>query len=182
MKRWTAAILAFLAFCLPAAAQTQDVTKIGLCDFTKVLQTAYKDTKAFRDWDQARSDYLKELSRLNAELTDLQSQKLDADKAKDTTKSLTLQQTIDARKAYLDTYRTVKSASLAQQGNSLLTGPVMAEILDVVRAVADANGYALILRSDTDAMKGMMLYSIPDIDVTNDVIAEIQKRQGKSSG
>jgi outer membrane protein len=182
MKRWTVAILAFLAFGMSVAAQTQDVTRIGLCDFTKVLQTAYKDTKAFRDWDQSRSDYLKELSRLNAELTDLQSQKLDADKAKDATKSLALQKTIDEKRAYLDTYRTVKSASLTQQGNSLLTGPVMAEILDVVRAVADAGGYALILRSDTDAMKGMMLYYIPDIDVTNDVIAEIQKRQAKSSG
>jgi Skp family chaperone for outer membrane proteins len=31
-------------------------------------------------------------------------------------------------------------------------------------------------------MKGMMLYSTSDIDVTNDVIAEIQKRQGKPTG
>jgi Skp family chaperone for outer membrane proteins len=58
----------------------------------------------------------------------------------------------------------------------------MAEILDVVRSVAETKGYALILRSDTDAMKGMMLYSTSDIDVTNDVIAEIQKRQGKPTG
>jgi Skp family chaperone for outer membrane proteins len=182
MKRRSIAIIAFLAVCMSAAGQTQDVTKIGLCDFTKVLQTAYRDTKAFRDYDQARSDYVKELSRLNAELTDLQSQKLDADKAKDGTKSLTLQKTIDDKKAYLDTYRTVKSASLAQQGNTLLTGPVLSEILDVVRSVAEAGGYALILRSDTDAMKGMMLYSIPDIDVTGDVVAKIQERQGKPTG
>lgn len=178
MKRAISAVVACLAIGVSAAAQTQDVTKIGIVDLTKVLQqTAYKDTKAYRDWDQARQDYLKELARLTAELTDLQSQKLDADKAKDATKSLALQKTIDDKKAYLDTYRTVKSASLTQQGANLLAGPVIAEIMDTVHTVAESEGYSIILRSDSAAMQGMLLYSLPDIDITNDVVAAIQKKQ-----
>ncbi len=182
MKRLILTLAACVAMTLPAGAQTQEVTKIGLCDFTKVLLTAYKDTKAYRDYDQASQDIRKEIARLTNELTDLQNQKLDADKAGDTTKSLTLQKTINDKTEYLNTYRTVKSAWLAQQGNSLLTGPVLAEILDVVNQVAEAGGYSLIIRSDTDAARAMVLYRIPDIDITDDVVKMILQRQGKPTG
>jgi outer membrane protein len=180
MKRTSLTVIAFLALCLPAAAQTSEVTKIGLCDFTRVLLTAYKDTKAYRDYDQARSDIAKETARLTNELTDLQNQKLDADKANNTTKSLQLQKTISDKTDYLNTYKTVKNAWLAQQGNSLLTGPVLSEILDVVNQVAEAGGYALIIRSDTDAARAMVLYRIPEIDITDDVVKMILQRQNKA--
>jgi Skp family chaperone for outer membrane proteins len=182
MKRLSLALAAFLVLCVAAGAQTQDVTKIGLCDFTKVLLTAYKDTKAYRDYDQARQDINKEIARLTNELNDLQNQKLDADKANNAAKSLSLQKTISDKTEYLSTYRTVKSAWLAQQGNSLLTGPVLAEILDVVNQVAEANGFALIIRSDTDAARAMVLYRIPEVDITDDVVNMILQRQGKSAG
>jgi len=182
MKRRAVILCALLAAAVGGWAQTQDVTKIGLCDFYKVLQTSYKDTKAFRDFDQAQSDVTKELTRLTNELTDLQNQKLDADKAKDATKSLTLQKSIDDKTAYLTTYRTVKTQWLTQQRNGLVTGPVLAEILDAVKAVAQAQGYSLIIRLDTDAMRSMLLYNVQEIDVTQDVISKIQEQQAKSSG
>ena len=182
MKRVALSLIACVALALPAAAQTQEVTKIGLCDFTRVLLTAYKDTKAYRDYDQASQDIRKEIARLTAELNDLQNQKLDADKANNSTKSLTLQKTISDKTEYLNTYRTVKSAWLAQQGSGLLTGPVLTEIMDVVNKVAEAGGYALVLRSDTDAFRTMLLYRVPEIDVTDDVVKMILARQGKPTG
>jgi len=62
-----------------------------------------------------------------------------------------------------------------------MTGPVLQEIYDVVKYVAETGGYALILRIDTDS-RDLFLYRIPEVDITEDVVQEIMKRQGKSTG
>ncbi len=181
MKRILLALAACVALAAPAAAQTQQVTKVGVIDFTKVLLTAYKDTKGYRDYDQARGDYNREISSRTKDITDLQSQKLDADKAGNKSLSLSLEKTISDRQKDLDTYKRVKGAILTQQLGGLMTGQALQEIYDVVKYVAETGGYALVLRIDTDA-RDLFLYRIPEIDITDDVVQEIMKRQGKSSG
>ncbi|MGA2640952.1 MAG: OmpH family outer membrane protein [Spirochaetia bacterium] len=181
MKRILLALAACIALAVPLAAQTQQVTKVGVIDFTKVLLTAYKDTKGYRDYDQARGDYNKEISSRAKDITDLQSQKLDADKAGNKSLSLSLEKTISDRQKDLDTYKRVKGAILMQQLGGLMTGPALQEIYDVVKYVAETGGYALVLRIDTDA-RDLFLYRIPEIDITDDVVQQIMKRQGKSSG
>lgn len=181
MKMILLALAAGIALAAPVAAQTQQVTKVGIIDFTKVLLTAYKDTKGYRDYDQARGDYNREISSRTKDITDLQSQKLDADKAGNKSLSLSLEKTISDRQKDLDTYKRVKGAILMQQLGGLMTGPVLQEIYDVVKYVAETGGYALILRIDTDA-RDLFLYRIPEIDITDNVVQEIMKRQGKTSG
>jgi Skp family chaperone for outer membrane proteins len=181
MKRIVPALAVCIALASPLAAQTQQVTKVGIIDFTKVLLTAYKDTKGYRDYDQARSDYNKEVSARSKDITDLQSQKLDADKAGNKTLSLTLEKTISDRQKDLDTYKRVKGSILSQQLGGLMTGPVLQEIYNVVKYISETGGYALVLRIDTDS-KDLFLSRIPEIDITDDVVQEIMKRQGKTSG
>ncbi len=181
VKRLAVLLAALSLSALPLAAQTQQVTKVGIIDFQKVLLTAYKDTKAYRDYDAAQSDYAKEIAARTKEITDLQSQKLDADKANNTTLSLTLEKSIGDKQKDLTTFRTIKGSILQQQYSTLQTGPVLAEILDVVQFISEQDGFALVMRSDADAMKGVILFKIPEIDITDDVIAEIQSRQGKGS-
>ena len=179
VKTLVLVVAASLAVSVAVEAQTQQVTKVGVVDFTKVLLTAYKDTKGYRDYDQARADYNREISARAKDITDLQSQKLDADKAGNTTQSLGLEKTIADRQRDLDTYKRVKGTILLQQLNGLMTGPVLQEIYDVVKFVAEGGGYSLILRVDTDA-RDLFLYRIPEIDITDDVVQEILKRQGKT--
>ena len=181
MKRILLALAACIALAAPLAAQTQQVTKVGIIDFTKVLLTAYKDTKGYRDYDQARGDYNKEISARAKDLTDLQGQKLDADKAGNKTLSLALEKTISDRQKDLDTYKRVKGSILSQQLSGLMTGPILQEIYNVVKYISETGGYALVLRIDTDS-RDLFLYRIPEIDITDDVVQEIMKRQGKSSG
>ena len=181
MMKLVAAMTAFVALALPLAAQTQPVTKVGVCDFTKVLLTAYKDTKPLRDLDQARNDYNKEIASVTKQISDLQNQKLDADKAADKSLSASLDASITARMKYLNDYRTVRGTWLTQQQNALLTGPVLDQILDVLQYVSETGGYSLILRSD-GGYQGLFLIRIPEIDITDDVIKEIQNRQAKAAG
>jgi Skp family chaperone for outer membrane proteins len=175
------ALAACVALAGTAVAQTQQVTKVGVVDFTKVQLTAYKDTKGYRDYDQARADYNREVASRTRDILELQNQKLDADSAGNSTLSLNLEKTISDRQRDLDTYKRVKGAILMQQLSGLMTGPVLQEIYDVVKYVAEAGGYSLILRVDTDA-RDLFLYRIPEIDITDNVIQEIMKRQGKVPG
>jgi Skp family chaperone for outer membrane proteins len=75
----------------------------------------------------------------------------------------------------------VKGSILSQQLGGLMTGPVLQEIYNVVKYISETGGYALVLRIDTDS-KDLFLYRIPEIDITDDVVQEIMKRQGKTSG
>jgi Skp family chaperone for outer membrane proteins len=181
MRRIAIALAACIALAGPAGAQTQQVTKVGVIDFTKVLLTAYKDTKGYRDYDQARGDYGREISARTKDITELQSQKLDADKAGNKALSLSLEKTISDRQKDLDTYKRVKGSILSQQLGGLMTGPVLQEIYEVVKFVAETGGYALIMRIDTES-RDLFLYRIPEIDITDDVVQEIMKRQGKATG
>jgi len=178
MKRILLALGVCVSVALPLQAQTQQVTKVGICDFTKVLSTAYKDTKALRDFDQAKSDIYKEIAA-SKEIADFQNQKLDADKANNKAQSLALEKAIADKQNDLDSYRRVKNAWLAQQSNALLTGPVLKEIYDQMTLVAESGGYALVLRSD-GAYRDIILYRIQEIDITDDVIAAIFAKQGKT--
>ena len=179
MKRYFLALAMCISVAVPLVAQTQQVTKVGICDFTKVLSTAYKDTKALRDFDQAKSDIYKEIAARGKEIADFQNQKIDADKANNKAQSLALEKAIADKQNDLDSYRRVKNAWLTQQSNALLTGPVLKEIYDQMTLVAESGGYALVLRSD-GAYRDIILYRIQEIDITDDVIAAIFAKQGKT--
>jgi Skp family chaperone for outer membrane proteins len=179
MKRILLALLGCFALAFPLAAQTQQVTKVGICDFTKVLTTAYKDTKGYRDYDQAKSEYNKEVTGRGREILDLQNQKLDADKAGNKPLSLSLEKTVSDKQRDLDTYRRVKGTILQQQQDTLLGGPVLKEIYDTLKLVAEKGGFALVLRSD-GVYRDTILYRIPEVDITDDVITALFAKQGKT--
>jgi outer membrane protein len=179
MRRTAIFAAALFALSIPLCAQ--QVTKVGICDFTKVLSTVYRESKAYRDWDAARADYNREVSATLNDITDLENQKLDADKAGNRDLSLSLEKKIADRKSYLENYRRVKGAILQQQADKLQSGPVLKEILEVVNFIAEGDGYSLVFRSDGDYGAGI-LYRIIEIDITEKVIKELFSRAGKKYG
>jgi Skp family chaperone for outer membrane proteins len=166
-----------LLAALPAAAQ--QVTKVGICDFTKVLSTAYRESKAVRDWEAAKADYQKEVAATAKDITDLESQKLDADKAGNRDLSLTLEKRIADRKLYLDNYRRVRGQLLQQQAEKAMTAQVVRDILSAINLVSEQEGMSLVFRSD-GAYGESMIYRVPEIDITEKVIKELFARAGKT--
>ncbi len=165
------------ALAAPLAAQ--QVTKVGICDFTKVLSTAYRESKTVRDWEAAKADYQKEVSTTSKEITDLESQKLDADKAGNRELSLSLEKKIADRKQYLDNFRRVRGQVLQQQAEKALTGQVVRDILSAINLVAEQEGMSLVFRSDGTYGESI-IYRLPEVDVTEKVIKELFSRAGKT--
>jgi len=177
------AFVAAFGAVLAAPLAAQQVTKVGICDFTKVLSTAYREFKTVRDWEAAKSDYQKEVSATTKEITDLENQKLEADKAGSKDQSLLLEKKIADRKLYRDNFRRVKEQLLQTQAEKALSGPIIREIREAIDFIAESEGFALILRSDGN-YGDILLYRIIEIDITEKVVKELYKRAGKiySSG
>jgi len=169
--------LACAVFALPLAAQ--QVTKVGICDFTKVLSTAYRESKTVRDWEAAKADYQKEVTATAREITDLENQKLDADKAGNRELSLTLEKRVADRKLYLDNYRRVRGQLLQQQAEKAMSAQVVRDILGAINLVAEQEGMSLVLRSDGTYGESI-IYKVPEVDITEKVIKELFSRAGKT--
>lgn len=178
MSRKCAVALALLAL-LAGPLAAQQVTKVGICDFTKVLSTAYRESKAVRDWEAAKADYQKEVAATAKEVTDLESQKLDADKAGNRDLSLTLEKRIADRKLYLDNYRRVRGQLLQQQAEKAMTAQVVRDILSAINLVSEQEGMSLVFRSDGTYGESIM-YRVPEVDITEKVIKELFSRAGKT--
>lgn len=179
MRKALAAIIFVLAVCAPL--WTQQVTKVAICNWTQILTTSYKETQAVRELDGFRTSYQNEIRSVSNDISDMENRKLDADKAGNKALILQLENDINQKKAYLDEYYRIKTDSYKRQAAKLFTGSIVKEILDAVRFVAEQDGDALVLRSDGN-YADVIIYNIPEIDITQKVIDRIFSLAKSSSG
>jgi Skp family chaperone for outer membrane proteins len=173
-----------LFICVPIlllgfSLEAQQVTAVAICDWTRVLTTSYRESKAIRDLDDFRAAFQKELASLSNELSDLENQKLEADKAGNKDSSLQLEKTIAAKKTYIDDFRRIRSETYNSRATKVFTGPIVSEIQDAIRFVAERDGFALVIRSDGPGA-GLIVHNIPEIDITEKVIKRIYEVAGKT--
>lgn len=177
MKRTTIAILLALA---ALGAGAQQVTKVGICDFTRVLNTSYRESKTVREFFEAQQTIKREQAAIEQEIAALENQRLEAGKAGNNDLALQLEKTLTDKRRYLDDYKRIKGDWIRQQQQTILaSSQFLKEILEVVKVVAESEGVALVVRSDAVGAD-LILFNIPEIDLTEKVIKEIFRRAGKT--
>ena len=177
MKRTVIAVaLALAALALGA----QQVTKVGICDFTRVLNTSYRESRTVREFYEAQQAIKKEQATIEKEISDLENRRLDAEKAGNADLVLQLDKLLSDKRRYLDDYKKIKGDWVRQQAGRILgSSNFLRDILEVVKVIAESEGMALVVRSD-GAGADLILYNIPEIDITEKVIKEIFRRAGKT--
>jgi Skp family chaperone for outer membrane proteins len=172
-----------LAIVLASAALglwAQQVTKVGICDFSRVLNTSYRESKTVREFYEAQQTIKKEQAAIEKEIADLENQRLEADKAANADLVLQLDRRLSEKRRYLDDYKKIKGDWVRQQAERILgSSNFLRDILEVVKVVAESEGMALVVRSDA-AGSELILFNIPEIDITEKVIKEIFRRAGKT--
>ncbi|OHD74119.1 MAG: hypothetical protein A2177_10415 [Spirochaetes bacterium RBG_13_68_11] len=177
MKR-TALAIVFASAALGLWAQ--QVTKVGICDFSRVLNTSYRESKTVREFYEAQQTIKKEQAAVEKEIADLENQRLEADKAANADLVLQLERRLSEKRRYLDDYKKIKGDWVRQQAERILSSSnFLRDILEVVKVVAESEGMALVVRSDA-AGSELILFNIPEIDITEKVIKEIFRRAGKT--
>lgn len=171
-----AMIFLVAATLLPLALGAQSSvtkTKVGLCDVQKIQDTYYKESKAARVLEEFKSQYAREMADMSAKITELENQRLDAERAGNREQALRLEKQAADQKSFQEQYKQVKNAKYKLLYEEAQKSAFTDELIAAIEKVAEAEGYALIL----DKQKTNALYWIPEIDATDKVIKALRDAQ-----
>jgi outer membrane protein len=169
-------IIAF-AICLGALASlsAQQITKFAVVDTSRIYTTFYRDSKNVRDYEAKKAQYQGEIQRMTDEIKSLRQQKVDADAAKDDTKSARLDAEISSRTRTLLDYTKSKNAELDAIKKRLTTDDEFySSLYDQIQKVAEADGYSMVLSLHEG--NSIIWYS-PTVDITDKVIKNMTNPQ-----
>jgi Skp family chaperone for outer membrane proteins len=170
--------LAILACILGMPLWSQQVTMVAICNYTQVLTTSYRESQAVRDLETLRLSIQKELQTINQDISILENQRVDADKAGNKDLVLQLDDQIGKKKDYYTEVQRIRTDAYNRQRDKILSTAVLKDILDAVRYIAEKEGYALVIRSDGPG-KDLILANIPEVDITTKVIKRIYELANK---
>jgi len=165
----------FLPFFLGAQGVTK--TKVGLCDVQRIRDVYFKESKAARDLEDFRNQYAKESAQMTAEITDLENQRLDAERSGNRDLALKLDKQVTSKKSYLEQYKQLKNQKYKLLNDEAQKSTFVKELADAIQKVAEMEGFALILRMNNfDAV----IFYIPEIDITDKVIKALREAQAQT--
>ncbi len=173
-------LLTVLVGLLPVLASFADqITRVGIIDIEKIYSIYFRESKAVMDLQERQAVLVRDLKRIDDEIADMESRKLEADGRGDTTESLRLDQEIFRRRQYREDYKRVKSQQLRKLAESLYqSDKFLDELSDAIQFVAESEGFSMILNNSSQYRQSFLYYT-KEIDITEKVIQELMKRAGK---
>ncbi len=163
-------LMAMLSLLLLGVMGAEQITKVAVLDYSRILLAFYADSGEVRRIEAMKADFANEVRRLQAEILNLEEQKLEADSAGESSQVLQLENLIEAQRNHLQEYIRVKGNRIreaeAQMGSS---ESLAREILNEIQYVAESNGYSLVLnKADPD-----LLWWNYEVDITDKVLERL---------
>jgi Skp family chaperone for outer membrane proteins len=161
----------FLLFILGPSLMASQITKVGVIDRTRILQTFYAESKGVRELEDMKEQIQEELVRLNDEIKMYEERKLAAENRGDETEALRLDNIIFNKKQYMQDYYRTKNNQLAERQKSISQDREFArELLEVIEFVALSQGCSIVLDISTPGL----IWSNEEVDITNMVLERLQ--------
>jgi outer membrane protein len=169
MKRTLIILLALLGIGL-ASAQT---LKIAYVNTDRILAGSNEAAEIARIYDLDRAGWMNQIKTMNEDIK-LMERNFEIDKL---TKNEAAKREAQAK---IDTKKTEAGAKLeeyfgdngkAEQRYKELIEPLTKKINDVIKTFAEKEKYTLVL----DVSMGTVLYATPSMDITDQILAEINK-------
>lgn len=172
--RAAASLLAAL-LALPAPAAAQELfTRMGVVDLDRVVRAFYLESEAFRAYQARRADVIAEREEIEEEIHLLELDLVRARQDGNRGLALRLEQQVFDMKEHLSQYVRVMNDRLQRTYHELKTSDLfVGELAEALPYVAEQLGYTVIL--DT----GDVLHWDTDVDLTDEVIAELSRRAAR---
>ena len=156
-----------------AASAQQLITNVGLVDLQAVTTAYFRESTAVRDLYAERDRVQAERSRLEAHIFELEAARLRAERDGRRQEALRFADQIFTQKQHLRDFVAVMNRQLRQR-EALLTesDAFLGELADAIEYVAESRGLSLVL----DKNNVTLLYFLPEIEITELVIAELGRR------
>ena len=167
-------VLLTAAGALPAQ---QLITNIGLVDLQVVTTAYFRESTAVRDLYADRDRINAERARLEVQIFELEARKLRAEQDGRNQEALRIADQMFAQKQHLRDFVSVMNRQLSQRQALLAESDAfLGELAAAIEFVAESRGLSLVL----DKNNVTLLYFLPEIDITELVIAELGRRAGRN--
>ncbi|MBI9098698.1 MAG: OmpH family outer membrane protein [Spirochaetaceae bacterium] len=164
-------IFLFLFFTVLVSSYATQITRVGVIDRAKILQTFYTKSQATRELDELKEAMQNELVRLSDEIKMYEERKLNAENRGDETEALKLDNIIFDKKQYLQDYYRTKNNQLTERQKNLSQDREFAQqLLEVIDFVALSQGFSIVLDISTPGL----IWSNDEVDITNLVLERLQ--------
>ena len=159
------------------ASAQQLITNVGLVDLQVVTTAYFRESTAVRDLYADRDRILAERARLEVQIFELEARRLRAQQDGRADEALRIDDQIFTQKQHLRDFVSVMNRQLSQREALLAESDAfLGELADAIEFVAESRGLSLVL----DKNNVTLLYYLPEIDITDLVIAELGRRAGRN--
>jgi len=162
-------VLLFTAF----SVFPQQITKIGIINYSKVISSISGDSRALQEIERLIKSYEEGVSAIKNDITSLEERKLYYSNLNDEMNVLKMDEQINKKQQYLKEYSRLKLANIEERKKRLMmSAEFLGEILDKIEYIAETEGYSVILNSkDPD-----LIWWSHSVDITDMVIEKMNPK------
>ena len=153
----------------------KDIFNIGIIDSNRIYEVYFAESKSVRDLEDFRSTIQAEIIMYTAEIDELKIRKLDAQKSKNDSLVLSLEDQIHEREQFLRDFKSIRSKQYNDRITALKDYDFQLELIDAIEFIAIRDGFSLVLDRRTIAP----LFIAAEVDITERVLAYLFARIGK---
>jgi len=158
-----------LSFAVPAFSQ--QITKFGVVDTSKVYNAYFRNSAPVRNYEKKKAEFQEEINKQTDDLRKLQQKKLDYENDGNETQALKVEAEITKKKDYLTEYTNAKNVELESMQRTLQNSDdFYKKLYNTLSKIAESGGYSMILSlQDSNSI----LWYSSSVDITNQVITEL---------
>lgn len=153
----------------------KDIFNIAIIDPNRIYEYYFAESKSIRDLEDFRSTIQAEIIMYTAEIDELKIRKLDAQKSKNESLVLNMEELIHEREQFLRDFKSIRSKQYNDRIATLKDYDFQIELLEAIEFIAIRDGFSLVLDRRTIAP----LYIAPEVDITERVLEYLFARIGK---
>lgn len=174
MKKISFVFILFAALLQTPRIQAQQLTRFAVVDVDKVNVAFFKESKAYRDWQDQSARVQKEIDRMTKEIQDLKSAQFTADGKGDKDQALKLENDARKRSEYLREYYRTKTAELEDMKSNLVQSESFyRQVSEEIRYIAESEGYTMVLNSKDPNI----LWFSSSVDITDKLIQNLRSKR-----
>ncbi|MFW5742436.1 MAG: OmpH family outer membrane protein [Spirochaetota bacterium] len=173
-RRASALLLGLSLFFAAGFAGAEQLTTVAVFDLQQVLLSFYQDSSAVREYRRAEQEYREDLLRAEDSLSDYQRRRADAVDRGDTRTAQRLREDIQALQEDIVALQERWFTRQEELQNELAGEEFYNRLYDTAEFVAQDNGYTMVV--DADALGIALFWYSPEIDVTDEIIEELNAR------
>jgi len=174
MRNSSFSVVYVLAALITVPLSADQITKIAVLDYTKVLSAFYADSAAVRRIEKMKEVFAADVRKMQEEIQSLEEEKLEAENAGKSREALKIDKRIQDKKEYYQDFVRVRGNRIQQSSAKLGANNELAkEILQEIQYVAESRGFSIVLkRSDPD-----LLWWNYEVDITELVLQRLMSKK-----